>query len=174
MRVITLAAVCAAAGLATAGCKSNDSANLASPPAASGGVAQTAPATRAEPHTEAAVRAAANEEFDAYASADYGAAWDQWYAPAKKLISRANYMRLFELCPAPAAGVRFQIEKITMDSDREAHVRVVRLIAVFTYRFVYEAGHWRFVPEADSMRDYRTKSIEQMVAEHRAQGACGK
>jgi hypothetical protein len=60
-----------------------------------------------------------------------------------------------------------------MDSDHEAHVRVSRLIATRTYRFVYESGHWRFVPDADAMRDYRTKTVEQLARARRAQGGCG-
>jgi hypothetical protein len=74
-----------------------------------------------------------------------------------------------------APGARFEIQKITMDSDHEAHVRVSRLaIAVASYQLVYEAGHWRFVPPTDSMRDYRTKTEQKMAAERRAQVGCGK
>jgi hypothetical protein len=52
---------------------------------------------------------------------------------------------------------------------------VIRLaIAVASYQFVYEAGHWRFVPPRDSMRDYRTKTVQKMATERRAQGGCGK
>jgi hypothetical protein len=74
----------------------------------------------------------------------------------------------FELCPDAAGGVRFNIEKITMDSDREAHVRATRLIAVLSYQFMYEGGHWRFVPDDQAMRDYRTKTPKQMAAARRA------
>jgi hypothetical protein len=59
-----------------------------------------------------------------------------------------------------------------MDSDREAHVRATRLIAVLSYQFVYEAGHWRFVPDDQAMRDYRTKTPKQMAAARRAQVGC--
>ncbi|GAA4514745.1 hypothetical protein GCM10023191_083700 [Actinoallomurus oryzae] len=59
-----------------------------------------------------------------------------------------------------------------MDSNHSARVRVTRLIAVITYQFVYENGHWRFQPPADNMRDYRTKTVQQMASEHRAAGAC--
>lgn len=158
-----------------AGCGSSDDghAGVATPPGAPrAGATSASPA--AEPHTEAAVRAAAKEEFDSYAAGDYGEAWDVWSAAGKQAISRANYMRLFQLCPDVAQGVRFQIEHVTMDSDRHAHVRASRLIAMLTYRFVYEAGRWRFVPTPESMRDYRTKTVKEVAAERRAQGGCGK
>ncbi len=169
MRFITTAATVAA--IAVTGCSKVEGTTTAPPGA--GTMPASTPAVAAEPRTEAAVRAAAGEEFDAYASGDYGATWDVWYAPAKKLISRADYTRLIKLCPDAAAGVRFNIEKITMDSDREAHVRVTRLVAIHTYRFVYEDGHWRFVPDDQAMRDYRTKTLKQMVTKVRAQGGCG-
>jgi hypothetical protein len=168
---IILGAV-AALGLTACGSAGSANSNVATPPGAGSAAPTTAAAT--EPRTEAAVRAAATEEFDSYAAGDYGATWDLYYAPAKKAISRADYMRFFKLCPDLAGGVRFQIEKITMDSDHEAHVRVTRLIAVLTYQFVYESGHWRFVPTAESMRDYHTKTVEQVANERRAQGGCGK
>lgn len=167
--VTTLAAIALTAGCSTTG----NTTEPATPPA--GAAAPTTAASSAEPRTEAAVRAAAQEEFDSYASGDYGATWDLFYAPAKKLITRTEYMHLFDLCPDIAAGARFTIEKVTLDSDREAHVRVSRLgIAVISYQFVYEAGHWRFVPDAESMRDYRTKTVQQMAADRRAQGGCAK
>ncbi|GAA0318535.1 hypothetical protein GCM10010151_05480 [Actinoallomurus spadix] len=51
----------------------------------------------------------ATEEFDSYAAGDYGAAWDLWTAAGKRAISRANYVKLFTLCPEIAQGVRFEI-----------------------------------------------------------------
>lgn len=163
--------------LALAGCSSTDSggSDAATPPAAGAPAAQGAASSAAEPRTEAAVRAAATEEFDSYAAGDYGAAWDAWSVAGKKAISRANYQKLFRLCPEVAQGVRFEIQKVTMDSDHEAHVRVSRMgIAVMAYQFVYEGGHWRFVPTAESMSDYHTKTVKQITQERRSQGGCGK
>jgi hypothetical protein len=174
-----IALALAAATLSLTACSSTDAgSNVATPPAAAaaGGAAQpaTTPTAAAEPHTEAAVRAAATEEFDSYASGDYGGAWDLFYAPAKKLISRTDYEHFFDLCPDMGNGIRFNIEKIRMDSPTQAHVRASRLIAMLSYEFTYEDGHWRFVPPPENMRDYRTKTVEQVAAEHRAAGACGK
>lgn len=158
-----------------AGCSNTtDTTEPAMPPSAA--TTPAAPASSGpEPHTEAAVRAAAVEEFDSFAAGDYGATWDLYYAKAQKLISRQDYIRLNKLCPDPAAGVKFQIEKVTLDNDHQAHVRVSRLgLAVATYQFTYEAGHWRFIPDPRAMSDYRSKTIEEMAQDQRAQGGCGK
>ena len=100
-------------------------ADTAAPPGA-GTAPATTPSATEEPHTEAGVRAAALDEFDSFASGDYGSTWDRYYGAAKKAISRADYVRLLKLCPDPAAGVRFQIEKVSMDGDRAAR-RVRRM-----------------------------------------------
>lgn len=174
MRIAAMAII---AALTAAGCSQADpGSDAAAPPPAAAGAAQPAatPTGAPEPHTEAAVRAAATEEFDSYASGDYGGAWDLFYAPAKRLISRDKYAHFFDLCPDLGNGIRFNIEKITMDGRDRARVRATRLIAVLAYEFVYENGHWRFVPTAESMRDFRTKTVEQTAREHRAAGACGK
>jgi hypothetical protein len=92
----------------------------ADPPLAGGASAAAKPENtkpQAEPRTEEAVRKVAQEEVDAYASGDYGRAWDLWTDSAKKLISRENDERLFELCPPAAAGVQFTIEKIALSPD---------------------------------------------------------
>lgn len=178
MRFTMPAAAAALTVCALAGCSSTDSGDsgAATPPPAVGAPAtQGAASTATEPRTEAAVRAAATEEFDSYSAGDYGEAWDLWTAAGKKAISRKNYMHLFELCPDVASGARFDIQRVTMDSDHEAHVRVSRLgIAVMSYQFAYEDGHWRYVPTPESMNNYRTKTVQQMAADRRAQGGCGK
>ncbi|MGH3388826.1 MAG: hypothetical protein ACRDOO_08100 [Actinomadura sp.] len=163
----------AAALLAVAGCTSTQTAE---PPTAAGG-GTTAPAVQprqpTEPRTEEAIRQVAQEEADSYAAGDYGAAWDLWTKDAKKAISRSDYERLFELCPPLSQGVRFTIEKITMAPDKNsAKVRFSRIIGVFSYKFVYEDGHWRFVPDADAMRDYRIGDVRKIAARARAEGRC--
>jgi len=53
-----------------------------------------------------------------------------------------------------------------------AHVEVARLIAIFTYDFRYEDGRWRYVPDQQAQADYKSKTVDQMVAEKRAAKAC--
>ncbi|GII79079.1 hypothetical protein Sru01_40610 [Sphaerisporangium rufum] len=124
-----------------------------------------------QPDTEAGARAAAQTLFDSYAAGDHGAFWDGWSSDAHNLISRGDYVRLFELCKPVAQGIRYAVQSATVQGDT-AKVQVTRLIAAFTYDFRYENGRWRFVPEAETQAEYRSKTVEQMVAEKQAAGTC--
>lgn len=171
MRSLILAA---ATVLALTGCESAGGGN-ATPPSVSTAPSSAPATSAAEPRSEAAVRQAAADEFDSFAAGDYGAAWDRFYAPAKKAISRAEYLRLLQLCPDVAHGVKFSVDKVTLVTRSASQVRVSRMgLAVASYRFVYESGRWVFVPAPDTMRDFRTKSVQQMAADQRAQGGCGQ
>ncbi|MFF4237811.1 hypothetical protein ACFYYL_18215 [Actinomadura geliboluensis] len=127
----------------------------------------------AQPKTEATVRKVAQEEFDAYAAGEYGEAWELWTAAGKSMISRANYEKLHELCKT-VTGLRFAIEKIRVLGNT-ATVRVSRSIAVLSYKFLYEQGQWRFVPDKDSATDYRyarKAGVAKLVARKKAEGGC--
>ncbi|WP_346042987.1 hypothetical protein [Actinomadura chokoriensis] len=127
----------------------------------------------AQPKTEAAVRTAAQDEFDAYAAGEYGEAWDLWTAAGKRMISRADYEKLHALCPS-ATGLRFTIEKVRVSGD-SATVRVSRSIAVFSYTFLYEEGQWRFVPDKAAAADYRyarKAGVAGLAARSKAEGLC--
>ena len=156
--------------LALTGCSAKGAATPVSP---SEQASSSAPA--AQPLTKAAVKAVAAEEFDAYASADYAGTWDIWSAAGKKAISRQNYEKIFALCPMAAEGVPFTIKAVRLAPDKKsAVVRAQRLIALVSFRFVYEGGQWRFVPPASDLRDYRTKTPAQIAAEARKSGSCAK
>ncbi|GII88290.1 hypothetical protein Ssi03_62800 [Sphaerisporangium siamense] len=132
-----------------------------------------APADDAEdqPHTEAGARGAAQKLFDAYAAGNYGAFWDGWTIDAQGLISRRDYARLFELCKPIAQGIRYNVQSAMVQGDT-AKVQVTRLIGAFTYDFKYEDGRWRFIPEAETQADYRSKTVEQLAAEKQASRTC--
>lgn len=146
---------------------------VSSPLIAPSATAATAAAQNAQPRTAQAVRTAATVAFDDYAAGDYGPFWDRWSAASKKVVSRRDYVRRFKLCPPSAEGLRFKVEKVTLNSARtRARVRVSRLNFLFNYDFVYEAGVWRYVLPADVARVYR-KPVDQIVKEERAAGECG-
>lgn len=152
-------------------CGDGGSASATAPSSAGPAASPTRPA--AQPKTEAAVRTAAQDEFDAYAAGEYGEAWDLWTAAAKRMISRADYERLHELCPS-VTGLRFTIEKVRVSGDT-ASVRVSRAIAVMSYTFRYEQGQWLFVPDKAAAADYRyarKAGIAKLVARQKAQGGC--
>lgn len=152
-------------------CGDGDPAATTAPSGAPPAASPTRPA--AQPKTEAAVRTAAQDEFDAYAAGEYGEAWDLWTAASQRLIPRADYEKLHELCPA-VTGLRFMVEKVKVSGDT-AKVRVSRSIAVFSYTFLYEEGQWRFVPDKDALADYRyarKAGIAKLAARSKAEGRC--
>lgn len=136
-------------------------------------VAKPTPSEKpAQPRTRAAVRSAAEEVFDAYAAGEYGPFWDMWTSQAKEVVSRKDYVRRFRLCPSVAQGLRFEIQKVTVAGNR-ATVRTARSILVQTYRFAYQEGEWRYSPLPEQLAPYRTKTVDQIVREEKAAGACG-
>lgn len=141
----------------------------------SGGLPNTSKRAAGEeqPRTEAGARAAAQTAFDLYSAGDYGGFWDSWSAASQGLISRDDYVRLFDLCKPIAQGLRFEIANVTVSGDT-ANVAVTRLIGSFTFQFHYEDGRWRYIPDQQALADYRAKSVEQMAAEKQAAQACAK
>ncbi|WP_067130205.1 hypothetical protein [Microtetraspora malaysiensis] len=125
----------------------------------------------AEERTEAGVRQAAQTTLDFYSSGAYGQFWDSWTADAQKLIARDDYLRMFELCKPIAEDLRFEIKGVTLDGDG-ADVQVTHFLAAFTYRFRYEGGRWRYIPEQQAQADYTSKTVDQMAAERRASRGC--
>ncbi|OPG09293.1 hypothetical protein [Microbispora sp. GKU 823] len=121
--------------------------------------------------TEVAARQAAQALMDTYSAGGYGEFWDAWVPEAQALISRDDYVRLFQLCKPIAEGLRFEITGVTLRGDI-ADVRVNRLIVSFTYQFRYEGGRWRYIPDQQAQADYKTKNVDQMVAEKRAARTC--
>ncbi|MFF4773245.1 hypothetical protein ACFY05_10340 [Microtetraspora fusca] len=124
-----------------------------------------------EERTEAGVRRAAQTTLDFYSSGAYGEFWDSWTADARKLIARDDYLRMFELCKPIAENLGFEIKGVTLDGD-VADVQVTRLLAAFTYRFRYEGGRWRYIPDQQAQTDYTSKTVEQMASERRASRGC--
>ncbi|MGI5162598.1 hypothetical protein [Microbispora sp. CA-102843] len=125
-----------------------------------------------QPRNQAGARAAAQQIFDLYSAGSYGAYWDHWSRATQQVVSREDYVRRFKLCKPVVEGLRFQVSSVTV-AGAHAKVVVARSIMTFTHDFVYEDGQWRFVPSEDVQKDYRTKSIDQLVSEDRAQSLCG-
>jgi len=138
-------------------------------------VAQTTPATAkpVQPRTEFGARQAANAALDSYAAGNYGIFWDSWTKESQKIISRADYERLFQLCKPPAEGLRFTINRVDVEGDT-ARVEVTRLIATFTYTLRYENGQWRFVLPDGTRAEYQGRTVEQIAQERRASGRCAE
>lgn len=137
-------------------------------------------AHRASPaDTETAVKRAAQINFDAFATGEYGDSYDTWTKRAKKVISRADYVKICALCPAPGQGVPFTITSVQLAADgKTAKVRTTRTVfgitAAASYAYRYEAGEWRWEPTAQILADFRQGLTPRQVAARRRQaGQCG-
>lgn len=156
----------------TAACSSDSEPSAPEPVASTAAAAQKVPA--GQPKNVVAVRAAADEEFESFASRDYGGAWDLWTAAGKKAISRAGYEKLLKLCPDPGAGVAFQIKKVKLAANgASALVRVQRLVGIASFTFLYEGGEWLFQPGDSALADYKLGSPKAIAAKSRKAGRCG-
>ncbi|MEO3860857.1 hypothetical protein [Acrocarpospora sp. B8E8] len=125
----------------------------------------------AQPRTRTAVKAAAEALWDSYAVGDYGAYWDAWAAADKKVVSRKDYQRRHRLCPSAAEGINWTVKRVTVKGDR-ATVRAQRLYLIDDYTFVYEDGQWRYRLQPDIRDEYQTQTIDQIVAQAKAEGQC--
>jgi hypothetical protein len=120
--------------------------------------------------SEAALRAVAKEEFDAYAAGQYGQAWDVWTAHGKGEITRADYEKLHAECKDLGAGVPLKIESMSI-TGTTASVRVSRLGFLAAYTFDWENGAWRFEPTAQGAADYAL-GVDALVAKMKREGSC--
>ncbi|WP_436759318.1 DUF4352 domain-containing protein [Streptosporangium sp. V21-05] len=126
----------------------------------------------AQEQNEAGARAAAQQIFDLYAAGSYGKFWDHWAPQSQALVSRDDYVDMFEQCPQIARNLRFTITSVTVNGDA-AQVQANRLIAAFTFDFLYEGQAWRYVLPADQQKEYQSKTVEQIVQERRTSRLCG-
>lgn len=115
-----------------------------------------------QPKTEEAARAAAKEEFDAYAAGDWGGTWDLWTQAGQKAFSREDYIALHNACKTPV-GIPLNIQNVRLEGD-SAIVRIERMTLIKAYTMKYENGEWRFQPEAEDMAGY-AKGKDALIAE---------
>ncbi|GGQ27272.1 hypothetical protein [Streptosporangium pseudovulgare] len=162
---------------------------------------RSASATGGAAHSEEEVRRSVQPVLDAYSSGSYGDFWDLWSTDAKGLISREDYIRLFQLCPQltddatstgaspadpsaagpsadpsstglPSGGAAFTIASVTVHGD-DATVQAIRSGTATGFGFRFEEGSWRYAPSPEELEEYRTKTADQMAQERRGAGLCG-
>ncbi|GAA3443307.1 nuclear transport factor 2 family protein [Planomonospora venezuelensis] len=126
------------------------------------------------PRTEESVRQAARTAFDAYASGASGEFWDLWSPQSQTLITRDEYVRLFQLCPPLFPGAAFTVTDVSITGET-ALVTATRAgdPAAYDYDFTREGGSWRYVLPPQEEAEYRSKGVDEIVLARRAAGTCG-
>ncbi|MBG0827089.1 hypothetical protein HS041_04850 [Planomonospora sp. ID67723] len=142
------------------------------PPAAQSSA--PSPSASGAARTEESVRQAAQTAFDAYASGSSGEFWDLWSKRAQELITREEYVRLFQLCPQIASGMTFTITDVMITGDA-ALVTATRSgdPTAYDYDFAHESGSWRYVLPPQEEQEYRSRNVDQIVQARQATGTCG-
>ncbi|GIH22839.1 hypothetical protein Aph01nite_11490 [Acrocarpospora phusangensis] len=140
-------------------------------PAGSIASASPTPSPTPQPQTRAGARAAATRAFAFYSLGNYGKFWDQWTKQSQAVVSRSEYIRRFQECPAPAEGLRWSIDDVRV-SGSAAKVTASRSILVDQFTFRYQAGRWRYEMTADQRRQYEGQTVDEIVDDQRAKGLC--
>lgn len=102
---------------------------------------------------EGDVEDAAEEQADAFAAQDFGAAYDMWVDDAKALISRDDYIAWAKGCDL--GGVPLEVGDVRLESDTEAVVRIGFGDFQTAYTMRLENGDWSWVPNDESLDKYR-------------------
>ncbi|WP_037606875.1 hypothetical protein [Streptacidiphilus rugosus] len=129
----------------------------------------TAPA-RAPIPLELQADAVATREFGLLAGGGWAQAWALWNASAQQVIRQADFVRLNTVC-RPALGVPYVVAATTRIDQETVRVDWRRADAVGSNTLLYQAGSWRFVPDAASLADYRL-GVDALVRKRRAAGSC--
>jgi hypothetical protein len=127
----------------------------------------------AEPRTAEAAKAAAQILFDRYSARDFGAVWDMYAARGKAAVSRADFVKLNQACPAWPAGLPINVTNAYMEGDRRALVVIkVGNLETDSYAMDYEDGHWLGEPSPEVLAEY-AKGVDQAIADRKKVGGCG-
>ncbi|WP_019631853.1 hypothetical protein [Actinomadura atramentaria] len=118
----------------------------------------------------ASLRNAATALLAAYSAGDYGSAWDRWSTSALHTITRPDYLKLYDLCPAPNEGIPYEITAARIENTTGI-VRAQQAGTTSTFRFIWEDEAWRYVLPTTTAREYRT-DVKRLAARRAKQGRC--
>ena len=159
-RLGVLAVVAVAAVTLSAGCSDDKT--------PSGTAAAAAPGAP-EPKTIDGAKAAAQTVFDRFSGGDFAGAWDMYTAAGKKAISKADYIKLNEVCSRK--GLAIQLTSARMDGTDRAVVIAKQLVAAQSYTMVYEENAWKLQPAPEGLALYRQGAVKAIAAQKKA-GTC--
>ncbi len=128
-----------------------------------------APSTPPQPQSLQA-DAVASQEFGLLSGNGWAQAWSLWSQSAQQVISQDDFVRLNTEC-RPVSGVPYVIRRSTTVNQDTVRVDWERAGTTGSNTVVYESDRWRFVPDPDSLADYRL-GPDVLVRQRKAAGAC--
>jgi hypothetical protein len=131
--------------------------------------------TVAEPYTERGAVDAALDALNDFAEADYGEAWDRWPAADQKLFGRADYIRLYALCPPLFPGPFLARSDVSVHLLPPAGAEVTLSTQGVAVRraMTVEAGRWRLHLGEDQRAALSGRNADQVAEVMAADGMCG-
>lgn len=114
--------------------------------------------------------AVARQEFGLLAGGGWAQAWSLWTDGARQAVPQAEFVRVNTAC-RPVAGVPYVIDGSTAVSATAVRVDWHRAGATGSNTLLYQAGHWRFAPDAATLADYGL-GTDQLIATRRAAHSC--
>src|SRR4051794_30834212 len=133
------------------------------------GAAAQAAAGGPEPKTIEGAKAAAQTVFDRFSGGDFAGAWDMYTAAGKKAISRADYVKLNQICSRK--GLAIQLTSARMDGSDKAIVIAKQLVAAQSYTMVYEGTAWKLAPAKEGLALY-SQGADKAIAAQKKAGTC--
>ncbi len=114
--------------------------------------------------------AVASQEFGQLAGGGWAQAWSLWADSAQQAISQAEFVRLNTEC-RPLTGAPYVIDRSTTVDPATVRVDWHRSGSTGSNTLVYQAGTWRFTPEASALAEYRL-GVDELVRQRKAAGSC--
>jgi len=134
-----------------------------------------APASQAEPATEAGARTAAAHFYRLYLASQFAASWDLLAPAAKRQVPRGIWIRVHEGCSSATAGRARIIKSVTVFGN--AAIVTERLTGTRSRHrtaedvFNYARGRWGYSPSDLSI--YHHRSVAADIGAAKAAGFCG-
>ncbi|MEU4558018.1 hypothetical protein AB0F72_06495 [Actinoplanes sp. NPDC023936] len=160
-RLGALALAAVATLVVTSACSSDDEEGAA------GNAAAAAPA--AEQKTLDGAKAAAQTVFDRFSGGDFAGAWELYTAAGKKAISKADYVKLNEVCSRK--GLAITLTSARMEGADRAIVIAKQLVAAQSYTMIYEKGSWKLEPAKEGLALYKLGAAKAIAVQKKA-GTC--
>ena len=122
-----------------------------------------------EPKTLDGAKLAAQTVFDRFAGGDFAGAWDMYTTAGKKAISKADYIKLNQVCSRK--GLAISLTSARMDGPDRAVVIAKQLVAAQSYTMLYEATAWKLEPAPEGLALYQQGAVKAIAAQKKA-GTC--